>query len=82
VTVVRGIFYADGKCWESLCTKSQIPPASAVWSVKFALEAGTELHEEIPPASAAWSFNFPYRPSEKRLSSEKFKLHAAEAGGI
>jgi hypothetical protein len=38
--------------------KSQIPPALAVWSFSFALEAGTKVHEEIPPALAEWSFIF------------------------
>ena len=51
----------DYSGWQ-LCTKSQIPPALAAWSLSLALECAPQPYEVIPPASAAWSFNFSLKP--------------------
>ena len=43
------------------------------------------MSAKIPPASAAWSLNFSLQILTIQLadaSSEKLKLHTAEAGGI
>jgi hypothetical protein len=60
-----------------LCTKSQIPPASAVWSLSFALGyrfLATVRHHLLQQRGVSIFRYYVY--------SEKLKLHTAEARGI
>jgi len=65
-----------------LCTKSQIPPALAAWSLSFALGCSFGVTVRYHLLQQRGVSIFHYWAASYYGFSEKLKLHAAEAGGI